>query len=59
MNILVMTKKIIGVMGPGKEATKKDIKNAIEIGKLIADNGWVLLTGGQKSGSNGRSKRRS
>ncbi len=37
-------------MGPGKEATKKEINNAIEIGELIASQGWVVLSGGMKSG---------
>ncbi len=45
-----MRKIIIGVMGPGKEATKSDIENANEIGKLVAENGWILLSGGRNSG---------
>lgn len=40
-------KKIIGVMGPGeKEATKKDLDFAFEIGKLVAETNSVLLCGG-------------
>ncbi len=42
------TKTIIGVMGPGAEATEKDIRDAYSLGKLIAQNEWVLLTGGRK-----------
>lgn len=45
-----MKKIIIGVMGPGTEATANDLKNAYELGKLIADQGWVLLTGGRNVG---------
>ncbi|WP_036478371.1 LOG family protein [Myxosarcina sp. GI1] len=45
-----MPKLIIGVMGAGEKATALDIKNAYELGKLIADRGWVLLTGGRKAG---------
>lgn len=45
-----MRKIIIGVMGPGKNATPNDLKNAYQLGKLIATEGWVLLTGGRKAG---------
>lgn len=45
-----MQKIIIGVMGPGKLATEIDLKNAYELGKLIAIEGWVLLTGGRNVG---------
>lgn len=45
-----MKKIIIGVMGPGIEATANDLKNAYELGKSIADQGWVLLTGGRNVG---------
>ena len=44
-----MRKPIIGVMGPG-EAGEQDIANALELGRLIAEHGWVLLTGGRNSG---------
>jgi len=43
-------KIIIGVMGPGPGATKKDIENAFSLGRGIAENGWALLTGGMPSG---------
>lgn len=42
--------KIVGVMGPGETATDKDIKNAFLLGKYIAGQGWVLLTGGRNAG---------
>lgn len=45
-----MKKTIIGVMGPGDKAQEKDLDNAYKLGQLIAENGWVLLTGGRKAG---------
>ncbi|HAZ49457.1 MAG TPA: TIGR00725 family protein [Cyanobacteria bacterium UBA11369] len=45
-----MKKLIIGVMGPGENATPSDLETARELGKLIAQQGWVLLTGGRNSG---------
>ncbi len=41
---------MIGVMGPGAGASETDRKNAYELGKLIAQEGWVLLTGGRNTG---------
>jgi uncharacterized protein (TIGR00725 family) len=41
---------IIGVMGPGEEATSDDLKNAYLLGKFIAKQNWVLLTGGRNKG---------
>ncbi len=45
-----MKKIIIGVMGPGEKATVTDVQNAYELGKFIAQKGWVLLTGGRNVG---------
>lgn len=45
-----MKKTIIGVMGPGAGATEVDKKRAHELGKKIAENGWVLLSGGRNVG---------
>ena len=45
-----MAKTIIGVMGPGDDATKKDLDNAYTLGKLIAKQNWTLLTGGRNAG---------
>jgi uncharacterized protein (TIGR00725 family) len=45
-----MRKTIIGVMGPGSEATEVDKQNAFELGKLIATEGWILLSGGRNEG---------
>ena len=45
-----MRKTIIGVMGPGENATATDLNNAYNLGQLIAKQGWVLLTGGRNVG---------
>lgn len=45
-----MRKIIIGVMGTGEKATETDLQNAYELGKIIAQQGWVLLTGGRNVG---------
>jgi uncharacterized protein (TIGR00725 family) len=45
-----MRKIVIGVMGPGDRASETELKLAYEIGQLIAQNGWVLLTGGRDTG---------
>jgi uncharacterized protein (TIGR00725 family) len=45
-----MRKIIIGVMGPGEKATDQDLLNAHELGKYIAQQGWILLTGGRNVG---------
>ncbi len=44
-----MKKVIIGVMGPAR-ATNQEMKWAFELGRLIAEEGWVLLTGGRNMG---------
>ena len=43
-------KAIIGVMGAGESATKADVDNAYQLGQLIAQQGWILLTGGRNAG---------
>lgn len=45
-----MRKIVIGVMGAGEEATNADCKAAYELGRLIAEAGWILLTGGRNVG---------
>jgi uncharacterized protein (TIGR00725 family) len=45
-----MKKIVIGVMGPGDGASNYDRENAYKLGQLIAQQGWVLLTGGRKVG---------
>lgn len=37
-------------MGPGDGALESDITNAFELGKRIAQQGWILLSGGRKQG---------
>jgi uncharacterized protein (TIGR00725 family) len=37
-------------MRPGDLATSLDLENAYKLGQLIAQEGWVLLTGGRKVG---------
>ena len=43
-------KIIIGVMGAGDTATQADLDHAYQLGQLIAQQGWVLLTGGRNTG---------
>jgi uncharacterized protein (TIGR00725 family) len=45
-----MRKKVIGVMGAGAGATPENIADAYELGKAIAANDWILLTGGRAVG---------
>ena len=45
-----MRKMIVGVMGPGNNATVNDLQNAYTLGQLIAKQGWILLTGGRNVG---------
>jgi uncharacterized protein (TIGR00725 family) len=43
-------KIIIGVMGPGENATPEDNEIAFDLGKAIAREGWIVLTGGRSFG---------
>lgn len=46
-----MTKRIIiGVMGAGEGADPTDVANAFVLGQRIAEQGWVLLSGGRNVG---------
>ena len=45
-----MRKPIIGVMGAGDKARSVDIKTAFELGSLIAQQDWILLSGGRNNG---------
>ncbi|HEX8423424.1 MAG TPA: TIGR00725 family protein [Pyrinomonadaceae bacterium] len=45
-----MGKIIVGVIGPGEGATVEATATAFELGRLIAGEGWVLLTGGRSAG---------
>lgn len=44
-----MRKTIVGVMG-GSKADPTTTDNAYHMGKLIAENGWVMLCGGRPEG---------
>jgi uncharacterized protein (TIGR00725 family) len=37
-------------MGPGEQATSTDQQLAYELGQRIAQEGWILLTGGRNAG---------
>lgn len=43
-------KPIVGVMGPGEGATSEDTAAAYTLGQLIAEAGWIVLSGGRNSG---------
>lgn len=43
-------KIIVGVMGPGENATPDDNEMAFELGRAIAKHGWITLTGGRSFG---------
>jgi len=43
-------KIIVGIMGPGENATPDDNEMAFELGKAIAKEGWITLTGGRSFG---------
>lgn len=45
-----MAKTVIGIMGPGDDATQQDIEAATKLGQRIAQAGYVLLTGGRNVG---------
>lgn len=45
-----MPRICIAVVGPGENASTSAIDDAREVGRLIADRGWVTLTGGRDAG---------
>ncbi len=45
-----MPKTIIGIMGPGDKAQEDDLRNAYQVGKLSAQAGYIVLTGGRPCG---------
>jgi uncharacterized protein (TIGR00725 family) len=45
-----MRQRIVGVMGPGSNATNNDLQAAYELGQRIAQQNWILLTGGRDTG---------
>src|SRR5438034_5274075 len=42
-------KPVVAIIGAGRE-TEPAVSNARELGRLVAENGWVLVTGGRDSG---------
>jgi uncharacterized protein (TIGR00725 family) len=44
------TRKIVAVVGPGEGASAADIALAYQLGSLIAERGWILLSGGRAAG---------
>jgi uncharacterized protein (TIGR00725 family) len=47
---IMASKFIVGVIGPGENATPDDNNIAYLLGKAIAQEGWVTLTGGRSFG---------
>ncbi len=45
-----MARIVIGIMGPGEDATEQDRRLAHELGRLVALKGWIVLTGGRGHG---------
>lgn len=43
-------RRILGIVGPGEEATPRDVADAFEVAALAARAGWVVLTGGRDVG---------
>ncbi len=41
---------IIGVMGAGEQAEAAAVRHAYNLGRLIAQEGWILLNGGRNCG---------
>ena len=45
-----MKKTIIGIMGPGEGSSGEVRDQARKIGRLAAERGWIVLTGGRAQG---------
>jgi uncharacterized protein (TIGR00725 family) len=43
-------RQVLGVIGPGEDATPRDVADAFEVAALAARTGWVVLTGGRDVG---------
>ncbi len=41
---------VIGIMGPGEQASHKDCELAFETGKIVASAHYIVLTGGRNCG---------
>jgi uncharacterized protein (TIGR00725 family) len=44
------SKTIVGIMGPGENATPDENEMAFELGREVAKQGWIVLTGGRSFG---------
>lgn len=42
----VTVTRYVGVVGPGTGATATEVEQAIDLGRLLAQRGWVVVTGG-------------
>lgn len=45
-----MRRSIVGIMGPGEQATEHECQIAYALGAEIARQGWIVLTGGRAVG---------
>jgi hypothetical protein len=45
-----MARILIGIMGPGETATPAEVETAYRLGYTLAEQGWVVLTGGRNVG---------
>jgi uncharacterized protein (TIGR00725 family) len=45
-----LSRILVGVVGPGGGARDEDLAAAYEVGRLVAQAGWVLVTGGRAAG---------
>lgn len=45
-----MSRAIIGIVGPASQPTEGDLEYAEQLGRLIAGQDWILLTGGRNAG---------
>lgn len=45
-----MAKPIVGIMGPGESARPEENEMAFALGRAVAQEGWIVLTGGRSFG---------
>lgn len=43
-------KLVIGIMGAGDGVSERDVRFADDLGRRIAEQGWIVLTGGRDAG---------
>ncbi|MFN2563617.1 MAG: cytochrome [Gemmatimonadaceae bacterium] len=43
-------RRVLGLIGPGEQATPRDVADAFEVAALAARAGWVVATGGRDVG---------